>query len=345
MADKQLDRVPTRWVAAESPGARPLQIAAYRSYGTTSRLGVQARVIVDRGSTKAEGPGRPLENLAGVYRRFHSWEVPGARLLATFGEHSAELITNDEGYAEGWLELPGELAAPGWNKLELSLLEPVRPDGVKATTHVLVPMVGSEFGIISDLDDTVIATNAAKRLAMLQSVLLHNSHSRMPWEGVDYLYRELCEGSDGQRNNPIFYVSGGPWNLYDIYHDFLELQTIPAGPIELADFGFSSEIFLHPKHELHKAARIAEILETYPELPFVLIGDSGEKDAQIYVRAVETHPGRVRMIYIRDVTPLVSRDELNELTARARELGVEMRLVRSTLEAWKDARDRGLVKG
>lgn len=346
VADKQLDRVPSvQWPGATPREERAVTIAAYRSYGTRAKLGVQARVIVDRGSTRAEGPGRPLENLAGVYRRFHSWEIPGARLRASFKGHDAELVTNAEGYAEGWLELPGEIAEPGWNDIELTIVTPERAAGVTETARVLVPHAGAEFGIISDLDDTVIATNATKRLAMLQSVLLHNAHSRMPWEGVDHFYRELSEGSDGERKNPIFYVSGGPWNLYDIYHDFLELQSIPPGPIELADFGFTSEIFLHPKHEEHKAARIGEILSTYPDLPFVLIGDSGEKDAEIYVQAAETHGGRIRVIYIRDVTPLVSRDKLDALTERARTLGTEMRLVRSTLEAWKDARTRGLVSG
>lgn len=346
LADDQLDRIPSaRWPGARDAAGRPLAIAAYRSYGTAAKLGVQARVIVDRGAQRAEGPGRAFENLAAIYRRFHSWEVPGARVRASYKGQTAELTADEEGYVEGWLELTAEMAAPGWNDLSIEIVTPERGAGVSAVAPVLVPHEGAEFGIISDLDDTVIATNATRRLAMLQSVLLHNAHSRMPWEGVDELYRELCAGSDGERKNPIFYVSGGPWNLYDIYHDFLELQSIPPGPIELADFGFTPEIFLHPKHEVHKAARIGEILETYPGLSFVLIGDSGEKDAEIYVKAAEAHGGRIRAIYIRDVTPLVPRDRLEALAERATQLGTEMRLVRSTLEVWKDARTRGLVKG
>lgn len=323
---------------------RPLQIAAYRSYGTPRRLGVQARVLVDRGLRESTGPAGAWENLAGIYRRFHSWEVPGARVRARFGEIEQEFIADEEGYVEGWLDLGETEAHRGWNEVELTVTEPTRDEEVRATAAVMVPDRSAEFGIVSDLDDTVIATNVTKRLAMLQSVLLHNAHSRLPWEGVADLYESLCRGSDGERNNPIFYVSGGPWNLYDIYDDFLRLQKVPHGPIELSDFGFTTEVFIHPKHEEHKSARIAEILETYPELQFVLIGDSGEKDAPIYVDLAKSHPGRVRMIYIRDVTPLASRSELEALTQRAHELGTGMMLVGSTLEAWKDARGKGLLK-
>lgn len=338
--DEKLDRLPHNQRREQPREGESVIVQGYRSYGTTSRLCVEGRALIDRQIPAAEGPGRPLENLKGVYQRFNTREIPAARIVAQWQGRSVEIVADSEGYIEGYIDAP-EGITPGWHAVTLSM--PDRGDEVAGTSHVMVPDPGAEFGIISDLDDTVIATDVTRRLTMIRNVLLHNAHSRLPWEGADIFYRSLHLGSDGRRMNPIFYVSGGPWNLYDVYHDFLELKGLPAGPIQLADFGVTSEVLIHPKHEDHKAARIAEILETYPELPFVLIGDSGEKDAPIYVKAAETHPGRVRMIYIRDVTPLRDHDELEQLAGRARELGTDMRLVKSTLEAWQDARQRGLL--
>lgn len=342
--DDQLDRLPHN-ERRRAPGPdRKILVQGYRSYGTSTRLGVQGRVLIDRGIAPAEGPGQPLENLKGIYARFHSLEVPGATVIASWEGHTAEIVADDEGYIEGFVEVPDGVSS-GWHPVSLDVVDPATDHRVAGISQVLVPQAEAEFGIISDLDDTVIATDVTRRLAMLRNVFLNNAHTRLPWEGADLLYRALCHGSDGHRDNPIFYVSGGPWNLYDMYHEFLHLKGIPAGPIELADFGFTTEVFLHPKHEDHKASRIAEILETYPTLQFVLVGDSGEKDAPIYVHAAETHPGRIRMIYIRDVTPLNEHAELEQLADRARELGTDMRLVSSTLEAWQDARQRGLLAG
>jgi phosphatidate phosphatase APP1 len=165
---------------------------------------------------------------------------------------------------------------------------------------------------------------------------------RLPFEGVAALYRALQQGSDGRRHNPIFYLSGGPWNLYDIYHDFLEFQGIPAGPLLLADFGFEFDKLIHPPHEKHKGESIDEIFATYPELRFVLIGDSGEHDPEIYVDAAERYPGRVIVIYIRNAGGR-SRRNVEELTARARAAGAGFVMKEHSDEAWADALARGLI--
>ena len=89
--------------------------------------------------------------------------------------------------------------------------------------------------------------------------------------------------------NPFFYISKSPWNLYAPLVEYLEVQQ-PLGPLLLRDFG------LRPEKE-HKRKAIEEILATYPKLKFILSGDSGEEDPEIYSAVVHRHPDRSGHLY------------------------------------------------
>jgi phosphatidate phosphatase APP1 len=95
----------------------------------------------------------------------------------------------------------------------------------------------------------------------------------------------------------------------------------------------------------HKSAAVDGLLRTYPELSFILIGDSGERDPDIYLETARRHPGRVRAIYIRDLqAKRVKHAPRDELCQRARELGTEMLWVEHAELALRHARERGLVR-
>jgi phosphatidate phosphatase APP1 len=143
--------------------------------------------------------------------------------------------TDEEGYFELTLDLPRPLADPRvWEPVELELLEPAGPDGpARATSQVLVPR-DPQYAVISDLDDTVLRSNATSLWQMARLTLLHNAHTRLPFEGVAGFYQALQRGRDGEAYNPVFYVSNSPWNLYDLLEDFLDLQGMPRGPLAAA---------------------------------------------------------------------------------------------------------------
>jgi phosphatidate phosphatase APP1 len=335
--DNQLDR---RQLKRRNASGGPVRIAPFRSYGTAERLYVRGRVLANPPLPTATGKESKLRNLVDAYRRFNTNEIPNARLTATAGDTSIEIAADDEGYFFSDLTVAAP-PPPGWAEVKLKLLEPAVE--AEAVAHVLVPPPSCEFGIISDLDDTVIHSEVTKKVKMLKNVLFGNARTRLPFEGVAALYTALQGGSDGLHVNPLFYVSGGPWNFYDIYHDFLAAQSVPAGPILLADFGFASDLFIHPAHETHKQEKIKHIVETYPELPFILIGDSGEHDPEIYLNVAKTHPGRIRRVYIRDVSLLPTRG-LQKVSEQMREIGCDMIVVTKATEAMDDAIASGLVK-
>src|SRR3712207_9158928 len=97
------------------------------------------------------------------------------------------------------------------------------------------------------------------------------------------------------------------------------------------------------KHRDHKLGIIRRLLRTYPELPFVLIGDSGEEDPEIYSQAVREHPGRVRAIYIRDVTTAARDAEVRAIAEEVRGLGAAMVLAPDTAVAAEHPASIGLI--
>jgi phosphatidate phosphatase APP1 len=310
------DHLYTRF-SARRGWLRPLQIDAYRSYGTAAKFYIKGRLLADPGLTAAAVTDSRWRNFRSMVRRFNSREVAGADLMAELPDGSQHLVTtDDEGYFTLVIE-PHALPTPVsylWYPVPVRVARLPRFLQLPAQTiateaNVLVPPSSAEFGVISDLDDTVFETSATNIVRMLGRVLFSNAQSKQPFAGVAEFYRRLQHGRTGRPDNPFFYVSSSPWNLYDLLAEFLNLHEIPTGPLLLRDLsiarpkttplpGVTGSAAIHFAHKLHE---IDDLLTTYPHLPFVLLGDSGQEDARIYREVVRRHPGRIKAIYIRDV--------------------------------------------
>ncbi|MGB4400941.1 MAG: phosphatase domain-containing protein [Daejeonella sp.] len=323
----------------------PLQIVMYRSYGTVNRLYIKGRVLENKGVNAASDRDTVFHNLVNMYHRFQSDEIPGATLKVKFQDQEHTVITDDEGYFK--LNLAPETPinpTDMWHEIDVELIEaPVDFEaGLKCEAQVLVPPIDAEYGIISDIDDTIVHTSATDVLAMSRKVFLHNAKTRMPFPGVSEFYKSLQLGRNGKRNNPFFYVSSSPWNMYDLLKDFLDLNQIPEGPLLLRDFGLQDNKFISTGHMGHKFKEIENILLTYPHLNFVLIGDSGQEDPAIYHEVVKKFPGRILAIYIRDVQ-LADREKIAmEISSKLQE-HVELLIVDNTVEAAEHAARTGLI--
>ena len=333
---------------ADRKGRRdPLVIHAYRGYGTSSRVRVRGRVLEDEGIPPAGERDSAWRNVLSAMRRFESDEVPGARVSVRLAGATQELVTDAEGYFDTWIAPREALAGDKlWHEVALELLaprDPARPSPA-AIGRVLVPPATAKLGVISDLDDTVVQTGATDARALLRSVFLANARTRLPFAGVATLYRALQDGTGGGENNPIFYVSSSPWNLYDVLGEFLAIREIPEGPIMLRDWGLSEGELLPTSHGSHKLEAIKSIIELYPTLPFVLIGDSGQEDPEIYREVVARYPSRILAIYIRNVTSNVGRAErIRALAREVSEARSELLLAADTGEVAAHAVDRGWI--
>lgn len=317
----------------------PIEVLPYRGHGTQYELFLKGRALETTGLKPSNAGDSRRRNLRNMARRFFSSEVPHARIRAVYGEHELEAAADEEGY----FDLRFELAEPlkggtDWHPVEIEVRWPRSGEGARATGSVLVP-AGARFGVVSDLDDTVVHSSATDLLRMARITLLSNAHTRLPFEGVAAFYRALQRGPSGEEFNPIFYVSNGPWNLYDMLEELLDAHGIPAGPLFLRDW---SPTRLRERGR-HKLGVIRALLSTYPELPFVLIGDSGERDPEIYHQIVHEHPERILAIYIRDVTTRERDAEVHKISEELTGLGVEMLLVTGTAEAAGHAAGKGLI--
>lgn len=320
---------------------RPYEVVPYLSYGTRERLLVRGRVLEAKGIGLPSPEATRWRNLQSTIKRFFSDEVPHAVLdLSCDGLH--ERVTADiKGYYQTWLQLPAAVAGDGWVKVQVALVSPSRPGfpQPRATAYVLVPAAEARFGVISDIDDTVIQMDVTRWVRMLTTVLFGNAYTRLPFKGVAAFYQALADAA-----NPLFYVSSSPWNLYDLIVTFLMIEDIPLGPLCLRSWRSAEGGVVLRGHHDHKLAEISAILDTYPALPFVLVGDSGQEDPEIYREVVRRYPGRILVSYIRNVSRDPARvAAIAQLADTVRRMGSTLVLADDTLAAAQHAAAEGLI--
>ncbi len=324
-----------------------LQIVAYRGHGSSEQLYLKGRVLDDKNIPPPEAHEPVWRNLVRTVRRIETDEIPGARVRLTFQGQQLEAETDEDGYFD-FAFAPEEALPEGrvWHEgtLDLLLPEPEDPADVRAPAYFLVAAPDAEFAVISDLDDTVVRTGATNKLQMARIVAFNNAATRTPFPGVGAFYQALQKGPDDKGHNPIFYVSSSPYNLYGLFDYFFETHGIPHGPIFLKDYGFSPGKFFTTSHEAHKLEQIRRLLDATPDLDFVLVGDSGQHDAEIYRTAVEEHPERIRAIFVRDVATPARAAEVRAIAQDVAEAGVPMVLAETSTEAAEAAARLGLIR-
>lgn len=343
-AEDLIDR--SRLELREKTGrGRPRQIAAYQGFADREKVYLNGRVL-------ASDPfGGPLDddgwwdNLVNTWKRWESDEVPGATVTIRFGDQEQTVVTDEEGYYEAEFPAPAEVHE---TLLWLTADAACRSgdEEIRAKHDIVVPPRGASFGIISDLDDTVIHTGITSLVLAAKLTFLENAKTRKPLDGVAGLYQALQQGSAGKPVNPLFYISSSPWNLYELLVDFLRLNEVPPGPLLLRDVGLDRTKFVKEKGHGHKQEKALRLLDAYPELSFVLIGDSGQEDPAIYAEVARLRPGRILAAYIRDVDPQVSSslDEVaGKAIALAAQCGVPMILAVDSLVISEHARSIGLI--
>jgi phosphatidate phosphatase APP1 len=282
----------------------PFEVLAYRGFGNAHCVYVYGRAQEHRSVGPSTDTDSVLENLRNTYRRADSHPLPLADLAIGYAGYTSAIKADDEGFFSGRIDLPAPIATESeWNEYQVDLLAPARPgvDRAKGTGEILIPSSSVRFGVISDIDDTVIQSGVSNILQAARAIILGNARTRLPFPGVAGFYQALRNGVSGNEKNPIFYVSSSPWNIYDVITEFMDLRKIPRGPVLLRDWDIGFGALSSIRHFDHKGDAIRNILQSYPELPFILLGDTSQHDPEIYRQIVSEFPNRVKAIYIRDV--------------------------------------------
>ncbi len=337
-AERQWDGARMRRRGGQIP--EDFRIVPYLGMGSPGRAIVRGRVLDNPEPTDAidgEGAWAATRRTAS---RFLTHELPGVPLRLRVGTAEAETTSDGEGYFTFDLKLPDSDCVDPWTIGQIGLAGEYRglTDAHITPVQIRVPGPGARFGIVSDIDDTILHTGAQRVVAMIRQTLVGSELTRTPFIGAPELYRALAR-QRSPHDNPVFYVSSSPWNLHGFLRAFLIHRGFPLGPLLLRDLlGTDVNRSTHS----HKAERIDEILSLHPELPFVLLGDSGQHDPEIYADAVRRHPGRFLAVYIREVR-LDPGDRRVELVADAWDHDVPFVLAGDSAEVADHAAGLGLI--
>lgn len=326
-----------------------LQIIAFHSYGTDSQFYLKGRALEDENIN--------LENKTWLGLLINSWkrlgvdEVKNTELEIKL-PHGVLLktTTDDKGYfkvranlsglkgltnSEGWL--PCEVAYS-----DVSVKRHIKNEN-RFPAEILIPSSEAKFGVASDIDDTILHTGVVSFLKwrLIINTIFKSAYTRLPLEGASEFYHKLHRGASGKEANPIFYVSHSPWNLYRYLKLFLKQNDFPKGPILLRSL---DSLFKKKSidEKPQKQKEIINLLTMYPDLPFILIGDSGEHDPDIYIEVAEKFPNRILAIYLRSVNHKKRMQRVKGIVASYK--STPILLVESSKEAIEHARSIGFIK-
>ncbi|MCB0667250.1 MAG: DUF2183 domain-containing protein, partial [Saprospiraceae bacterium] len=214
-------------------------IQPYRGYSSPQRLYLTGRILEDEqiNSHREESFFQTLRN---NYKIWESDEVAHVPVTLEIADQIHQTITDREGFfmfdeAEGidsgerehWLKV----------LLKANFTYRRRQYQIANPAEVFLPDRAAQFGIISDIDDTVLHTDVLSRLRMLRNTFFYNPYRRKPLPGMSTWIRGLRNGADGEQKNPVFYVSKSPRNIFNYLATFLQINDFPKGPILLRDFG------------------------------------------------------------------------------------------------------------
>lgn len=187
----------------------PVIIYPYRGYGNGKKAWISGRILEKERMIHDDDQYDHTfwNNLRKIWKRYESDEIPGVKLEGELNGLKAEAVSDQEGYFTMIFEgIENASLADGWHKAHLKIVGMPYDLEYEESAVAAVRICNQKdcIGIISDVDDTIIKSNAMNAIKKLHVMLSNHAESRVAFEGVSDLYHELT--ADGK--NPLFFVSG-----------------------------------------------------------------------------------------------------------------------------------------
>ncbi|MBO0935024.1 DUF2183 domain-containing protein [Fibrella sp. HMF5335] len=290
-------------------------VKLYRGFGTATQITVQGHVLRRSPLPQQHYQQRFWTNMIDMIRLF--LVRPMAHVEVRLQGTTICAKTDIDGFFRfDWS--PDTPLPSGWHPIQVELVsgsadKQSTPVGV---SDVYVPHQ-TQYGFISDIDDTFLVSHSGTKLKRLRVLLFQNAHARKPFEGVVVHYQALSlTGTTPNEPNPFFYVSSSEWNLYDYLSAFLHKHNLPAGVLMLSQLKQFSQLRQtgQDKH-LTKLDRIARILSACPDHQFILLGDDTQADPHIYATVVKHHAAQIRCVYLRQLGSVKKPDVIATVAA------------------------------
>ena len=320
-------------------------IVTYRGFRSGSHLFLAGAVMENKGLGKPEKKSSVWQNILAMLKRYSSDQIPGVDVEIFIPDRSYSSVSDENGYFRLSSTMEPAVIQDERSRQLYTVHAEIEDDDslceISASSELILPQKKNRFGVISDIDDTILVSYSTQTLKKLRLMLLRNAITRKPFPGISAFYTALHKGYRGDEENPFFYVSSSEWNLYDLLEDFCSFNKFPSGVFMLRELEGSILRSGRGNHE-HKLTKIRTVLSAFDTLPFILIGDNGQRDPEIYSKICEEFPGRIIVSYIRNVSGKKTK-RTEALKNRMRETGTEMLLVKDTYEAALDAANRKLI--
>lgn len=274
---------------ADDPGL----ILVYPSHGTAQHFTIRGRFIEDDGVRRAKKKSSRWRNAWRNAKLLESDEIEDAIIEVAVGGFTGRATTDDDGVFEVTASLPaGKALTPGRHAIGARAIDD-KGHRAAPTEGVLFVLPPKGLAVISDIDDTILHTGVTSKREMLKNALLKNAAQIEQVPGASKTYQAArAAGVD-----LIFYLSGSPQNFVRRIHDFLTMHKFPEGPLLLKNFGTDPTL----DQETYKIAHLTRVFQRHPGLRFVLVGDSGEHDPELYTKIRGMYPTRIAGILIRKV--------------------------------------------
>jgi len=260
-------------------------------YGSPRRVRVFGRVLLVPAS---HGPGMPVRKTdRRPLRSYLTLPAPDEPVRVTVGDVVTDVVTDRAGYVDVEVTLPDAAhLTPGRHDATLRTRT-----GVEAVAPVVVVGDDATFGVVSDIDDTAMVTAVPRPFVAAWNTFVTRASARRAVPGMPELYRRLAtEHPDA----PFVYLSNGAWNTAGTLTGFLDRYGFPPGPLLLTDWGPTQTGWFRSGRE-HKRDSLDRLMNDLPHVRWLLVGDAGQLDEDVYVRASARWPGRVLAIAIRRV--------------------------------------------
>lgn len=271
---------------------RVVTVIPHTGYGSTSWIRVLARVVRSdpRDAGEAGGSRRPLPEGMRGWRNFTSAPVAHASVQVTVAGEIHQLEADRGGVVDA--RIPATLQ-PGWHTITLQAGE---SGPVEAPVQIVAD--DADFGLVSDIDDTVMVTALPRPFLAAWNTFVLNEHARTPTPGMAVLYERIVRSAP---TAPVLYLSTGAWNVAPTLSRFLSRNLYPAGPKLLTDWGPTTDRWFRSGKE-HKRSSLERLVEEFPGIKWLLVGDDGQHDVAIYSEFAQRHPENVRAIAIRQLS-------------------------------------------
>lgn len=273
------------------------RVIGYTGYGSTDTVRVLARVLLGRERGPEDRHDVTYAAAPSPYASVRGWRsfftVPAERVPVSVrvGAGVANGRSDRTGHVD--VTVPGHGLAPGWHEATVCA-EDAEP--VQASVLVVDPT--QDFGIVSDVDDTVISTSLPRPMIAAWNTFVRHESARRSIPGMAALYRGILDEHPGA---PVVYVSTGAWNTAPTLNRFLQNHGYPPGPLLLTDWGPTNTGWFRSGRE-HKRTCLDRLADDFPGIRWLLVGDDGQHDPAVYREFAEARPGRVEAIVIRQLS-------------------------------------------